>query len=201
MYRYVGNSPTNATDPSGLMEWWFWPSEWNRPGPPKSYREPPRGTTAGDSIPQENKDWANNATRNFVPTVTRGTFEAGATFIPGMVVDDAFKAIIAGRRALQPVKCLFGKTISQVEKNIPKSWRRVAADRGHGWKWLDENGVERIRYMHPKKGFDKYGSGREKGYWRWKDAAGNDLDEYGRIVPTGSADFEFKTHIPYTGGN
>ena len=74
----------------------------------------------------------------------------------------------------------------------------VAFDNGKGWKWLDENGVERLRFQRPQKGFTKWT--REKnGYFRWMDEAGEHLDEAGKVVPKTDPDFLLKTHIPYNG--
>lgn len=74
----------------------------------------------------------------------------------------------------------------------------MISDNGKGWKWIDENGIERLRFQRPKKGEVKWL--REKnGYFRWKNELGEFLDELGNVVLTADSDFMWKTHIPYNG--
>ena len=96
-----------------------------------------------------------------------------------------------------------GMTTKHVLKNIPNGWKKVSAN-GKGWKLVDENNIERIRFMRPQKtGFLKWA--RQKGgYWRRKDANGNFLDVQGNVVDNAlkSTDkdlFQWLTHIPYSG--
>jgi len=91
---------------------------------------------------------------------------------------------------------MFGRTPKQVLKAKPKNWHKVPAT-GNGWKLVDENGVERIRFMRPDPsgGFHH----QRTGYWRIQDADGNFLDEFGNIVSRMDPDFHIKTHIPFSG--
>jgi len=91
-----------------------------------------------------------------------------------------------------------GMTTKHVLKNIPNGWRRVPAD-GNGWKLVDENGIERIRFMRPSKDDIPKWERMKNGYWRRQDADANYLDVNGNVVPVDDPDFLFKTHIPYTG--
>jgi RHS repeat-associated protein len=92
----------------------------------------------------------------------------------------------------------FGKTPKQVLRNAPKHWRKVDVERGNGWKLLDENGVERVRFMRGNDRFSPWGRNK-LGYWRRKNANDEFLDEAGNVVPDTDPDFQWKTHIPYTG--
>ena len=95
------------------------------------------------------------------------------------------------------IKSLIGKSLKWIKKK-PKGWKTLRSDNGKGWKWLDENGIERLRFQRPQKGFTKWV--REKnGYFRWMDEAGEHLDEAGKVVPKTDPDFMWKTHIPYNG--
>ena len=93
----------------------------------------------------------------------------------------------------------FGKTEQQILKHAPKEWKKLPTDRGNGWKLVDENGVERVRFMRPSKEnvpkFDRM----KDGYWRRQDANKNYLDEYGNIVRESDPQFQDKTHIWYSG--
>jgi hypothetical protein len=91
---------------------------------------------------------------------------------------------------------MFGATERQVLKSAPKSWKKVRA-RGNGWKLLDGNNIERIRFMRP----DPQGKyfHEKTGYWRLQNAAGDYLDEFGNVVPITDPNFSIKTHIPYSG--
>jgi RHS repeat-associated protein len=90
-------------------------------------------------------------------------------------------AYLAGR-ALTPhsFKSLLGKGPSKVRGMRPSGWAERPAVRGHGWVWVDENGIERLRYMYPDK------NGRfvheKTGYFRWTDGHGSPLDRYGNVV-------------------
>ncbi len=87
-----------------------------------------------------------------------------------------------------------GKRPSWFLKNIPEGWKKLPADRGHGWKLVDENGVERLRFMYPNK------RGRffheKTGYFHRKDQFGNYLDIDGNVVPPDHPLFDQLTHIP-----
>jgi RHS repeat-associated protein len=100
---------------------------------------------------------------------------------------------------LAPIKSLSGKTLAQVEKGIPNTWRRIRSSSGHGWKWIDEQGRERLRYMYPDK--NGWFWHEKTGYWRWRNANGQHLDEFGDIVDPNDTFFDQKTHIPISGVN
>jgi len=105
----------------------------------------------------------------------------------------------------------FGKTEKQILRNAPKEWKRVPTEIDgvptNGWKLLDENNVERIRFMRPDPNSTQPWVHNQTGYWRRtvpnpKARGGVDyLDEYGDVVPRSDPNFEFKTHIPYSGVN
>lgn len=95
------------------------------------------------------------------------------------------------------------RTFGQSEKNVlrraPRSWRRVPVEKGSGWKLVDENGVERVRFMRPDPRSRGVWGRLKLGYWRMQDELGRFLDENGNVVPESDPEFHFKTHIPYTG--
>lgn len=94
----------------------------------------------------------------------------------------------------------FGKTEQQILCHAPKSWKKVTTDRGNGWKLIDENGVERIRFMRPdKKSISPKWDRIKDGYWRRQNENKEFLDEYGNVVPESDPQFQEKTHIGYTG--
>ena len=99
-----------------------------------------------------------------------------------------------------PVTTMFNRTLAHVQKRMPKSWKKLPAaaepgpmQKASGWRWIDENGVERYRYMHPDK------NGRfpheKTGYWRVQNELGEFLDEFGNVVPKTDPLFNVKTHI------
>jgi hypothetical protein len=91
-----------------------------------------------------------------------------------------------------------GKTPNKVARDILKrepSWKKVPVDRGHGWKIVDANGTERIRYMYPqKKGFYPH---ERTGYFVRQDEAGRFLDIDGRVIPDGLDQITLR-HLPDT---
>jgi RHS repeat-associated protein len=91
---------------------------------------------------------------------------------------------------------LLGATERQMLKATPSSWKKVPAE-GNGWKLVDENGVERIRFMRPNPNGSF--AHQKSGYWRMQNAAGQYLDEFGNVVPMTDPNFNIKTHIPYSG--
>ena len=103
-----------------------------------------------------------------------------------------------------PIKSLQGKSLNWITKQKPKGWQTVKKDNEKGWKWLDENGRERLIYERPS-GENAVGSKwsrQENGYFRWRDAKGNYLDIDGNIVDkdiVGEDMFNILTHIPYEG--
>lgn len=69
---------------------------------------------------------------------------------------------------------------------------RNGAD-GHGWKFVDENGIERIRYMYPQK--DARWAHERTGYFRRMNEKGQFLDMHGNVVEKSDPLFHVKTHI------
>jgi hypothetical protein len=95
---------------------------------------------------------------------------------------------------------LFGKTEAQILRLAPKTWTKTKVDRGIGWKLVDENGIERVRFMKPNpKEKSAIWYRIQKGYWRWTSEQGEFLDEFGNVVAPTDPDFQFKTHIIYSG--
>ena len=95
----------------------------------------------------------------------------------------------------------FGKTEQQVLRSAPKEWKKVPVERGNGWKLLDKNGVERIRFMRPVKETTTKWERMKVGYWVRKNADNEFLDEAGKVIPSMLSDDEklFQSHITYTG--
>jgi hypothetical protein len=96
---------------------------------------------------------------------------------------------------------LFGKTEAQILRMAPKTWKKMKVDRGIGWKLVDENDIERVRFMKPDpKDKSAIWYRIRHGYWRWTNERGEFLDEYGEVVDENAdPDFQFKTHIIYSG--
>ncbi|XXY54662.1 hypothetical protein WME91_26370 [Sorangium sp. So ce269] len=93
----------------------------------------------------------------------------------------------------------FGQSQKNILRRAPKSWRREPVDSGSGWKLVDENGFERVRFMRPDPRSRGVWHRLKLGYWRMQDELGRLLDENGNVVPESDPDYKFKTHIPYTG--
>lgn len=79
-----------------------------------------------------------------------------------------------------------GKTPNSVARDILRrepTWKKLPAENGHGWKIVDSNKTERMRYMYPQK---RAKFPHEKaGYFVRKDAQGRYLDIDGAIIPDG----------------
>ncbi|WP_199789873.1 hypothetical protein [Sorangium cellulosum] len=88
---------------------------------------------------------------------------------------------------------------ARIIRRAPTSWRREPTEKGSGWKLIDENGVERVRFMRPDPRSQGVWGRLKLGYWRMQDELGRFLDENGNVVAETDPDFQFKTHIPYTG--
>jgi hypothetical protein len=100
-----------------------------------------------------------------------------------------------------PRKTLRGVSESWLKRNKPRGWKQVPTDNNGGWKWLDENGTERLRFMRPNgrnPAASKW-SRQANGYFRWTDEAGKYLDVDGNVVDEGAAFFDERTHIIYEG--
>lgn len=79
-----------------------------------------------------------------------------------------------------------GKTPNKVAEDIlsrESAWKKGLVDQGHGWKIVDENNIERMRYMYPQKE-GKY-LHEQAGYFVRQDAKGRFLDIDGSIIPDG----------------
>jgi hypothetical protein len=64
-------------------------------------------------------------------------------------------------------------------------WTKHDTEDKHGYRWVDENGIERIRFKKPKKPDknDSFWAEREKlGGWRLQSKDGHYLDADGRVV-------------------
>jgi hypothetical protein len=99
-----------------------------------------------------------------------------------------------------PRKTLRGVSLKWLSRNKPGGWRQVPAERGSGWKWLDENGIERLRFMRPngENPANSQWSRQASGYFRWQNENGEFLDIDGNIVQPGPG-FNESTHIMYEG--
>jgi hypothetical protein len=100
-----------------------------------------------------------------------------------------------------PRSSLRGISTKWLQRNKPNGWRQVPSDNGQGWKWLDENGVERLRFTRPN-GLNPSASQwsrQANGYFRWKNAAGEFLDIDGNVVSRSNLLFDELTHIMYEG--
>lgn len=98
------------------------------------------------------------------------------------------------------IKSLLGKSLKWIQRQKPRGWRKVKAD-GNGWKWIDKNGVERLRFMR-KSGNNPANSKWSRdanGYFRWANSKGELLDVNGKVVPKSHPNFQELTHIPYEG--
>lgn len=90
-------------------------------------------------------------------------------------------------------KSIAGKSPSRVRSDIPASWKLEKTNRGHGWKMVDENGIERLRYMYPdKNGFWLH---ERTGYFRRLNEKGEWLDVHGKVVKASDILFNQLTHI------
>ena len=116
------------------------------------------------------------------------------------IIDGSFAAMGGGVVAFG-FKGLYGKSIKWIKRNKPRGWKTEPTNNRGGWKWIDENGQERLRYYRPSgnnPSQDRWAR-QSNGYLRWQDADGNYLDIDGNVVPTTDPDFQWKTHIPYEG--
>ena len=102
-----------------------------------------------------------------------------------------------------PFSNLRGKSEKYLQRNIPTGWSTKPLDRGSGWKWVDEDGQERLRFYRgtglPPSHPDNQYARQSHGYIRWLNADGDYLDIDGNAVPRSDPDFQWKTHIPYEG--
>jgi activator of HSP90 ATPase len=97
-------------------------------------------------------------------------------------------------------------TEASVLKNIPKGWKRVPTEingkRTNGWKLIDGNGIERIRFMRSTDETVTKWERMKSGYWERMDETGdNYLDELGNVILDTDPNLRYKSHIPYTGAD
>lgn len=101
------------------------------------------------------------------------------------------------------IRNLHGKSLNWIKKQKPDGWQEVPSDDGRGWKWIDENGVERLRFTRPNKKnpSNSQWSRQANGYFRWQNERGEFLDVDGKVVPRNipPSEFQEKTHIVYEG--
>jgi RHS repeat-associated protein len=100
-----------------------------------------------------------------------------------------------------PGASLRGKSLKAIERAKPKGWRKVKADDGSGWKWVDQNNTERLRFMRPngKNPMASKWSRQSNGYFRWKNERNQYLDVDGNVVDPNAVDYPERTHIMYEG--
>jgi hypothetical protein len=109
-----------------------------------------------------------------------------------------------------PVRSLRGKSIRSLRRERPANWREVPTRDNEGFIWLDENGVERLRFMRPTGENPSAGnwSRQSNGYLRWQSSqstpGGADegklfLDVDGNIIGRNDPGFAESTHIMYEG--
>jgi len=100
-----------------------------------------------------------------------------------------------------PRKSLRGVSEQWLKRNKPRGWRQVPTDKKGGWKWIDENGIERLRFMW-KNGLNATANKwarQANGYFRWQNAAGQHLDIDGNVIDITNPRFQELTHILYEG--
>ncbi|NJO01279.1 MAG: hypothetical protein HC880_05905 [Bacteroidia bacterium] len=99
------------------------------------------------------------------------------------------------------IKSLRGKSLNWIKKQKPRGWKTVPKNNGKGWKWLDEQGRERLIYQRPSgtNAANAKWSREANGYFRWLDEQENFLDVNGKVVPKTDPNFQWRTHIPYEG--
>lgn len=99
------------------------------------------------------------------------------------------------------IKNLSGKSLNWIKKQKPTGWKEVPSDNSKGWKWLDEKGNERLRFIRPNKEnpSNSQWSRDSNGYFRWQNEKGDFLDVNGKVVSPGDKNFQEKTHIIYEG--
>jgi RHS repeat-associated protein len=100
-----------------------------------------------------------------------------------------------------PRSSLRGVSTKWLQRNKPSGWREVPSNNGQGWKWLDENGTERLRFTRPNGSNPSASqwSRQANGYFRWQNEAGEFLDIDGGVVSKLNPLFDELTHIMYEG--
>jgi hypothetical protein len=110
-----------------------------------------------------------------------------------------------------PRTSLRGVTLAGLRRLRPRTWREISTRKSEGFVWVDENGVERLRFMRPTGAnpATNQWSRQANGYFRWQsaqsvppeaaDAGRIFLDSGGNPVSRYAPDFEATTHIIYEG--
>lgn len=181
LYAYVDNAPINWIDPSGLGPELV-PQLSNQP---PNFRRLQGGGRAGG--------YGGGGGMLRAPT-------GGSSRPP--VRSSGLKAGVGNPTptGLGRIKSLQGKSLKWIQKQKPKSCRKVKAD-GNGWKWVDQNGVERLRFMRKsgKNPANSKWSRDANGYFRWANSKGELMDVHGNVVPKSHPNYQQLTHIPYEG--
>ncbi|MDG4821379.1 hypothetical protein O7635_05860 [Asanoa sp. WMMD1127] len=109
-----------------------------------------------------------------------------------------------------PVRSLRGQSIRSLRRQRPSNWREVPTRENEGFIWLDENGVERLRFMRPTgepPTANKW-SRQANGYLRWQSSQSTPgdgpegklfLDTDGNLVPWNHPEVQDLTHLMYEG--
>ena len=74
------------------------------------------------------------------------------------------------------------KVARDIMKRQPK-WKKLPVEKGHGWRIIDDNGIERMRYMYPQKNAKFVHE--QTGYFVRQNADKKFLDIDGSIIPDG----------------
>jgi RHS repeat-associated protein len=135
------------------------------------------------------------------------TFVTGGAANVGVGVRGLAQALMSsGSGAAAPASqfprgSLRGVSTKWLQRNKPSGWRQVPSDNGQGWKWLDENGIERLRFTRPNGSNPSASqwSRQANGYFRWQNGAGEFLDINGSVVSKSNPLFSELTHILYEG--
>jgi len=100
-------------------------------------------------------------------------------------------------------KGIRGQSLKKIKRKKPKGWKKVPTRDNEGFIFIDENGVERLRYMRPKGNNPMDGnlkwSRENNGYFIIRDANKNLLDKNGKIVIPGTPGWRERSHIMYEG--
>jgi RHS repeat-associated protein len=141
-YRWEGDGPTNAVDPSGLegdkltqgpygflarlTMWWYNDSELDATIEANKHQEfnPDQtnrpGLKMGDRIDREHRGWYNNTLQKFGPTVVGTAFLVGTTFFAGP--EDAIVTWLGSKG----IRVLWESGRRVLQKAVKGKWTRVA---------------------------------------------------------------------------
>jgi hypothetical protein len=108
-------------------------------------------------------------------------------------------AISNGLHGLPNIDIRIANYRDVLKAGIAQGWSVSDTHSGKGFVLKDANGIERVRFMS-RGGGDAYGQARADvygGYYRFQNAAGQDLDINGNVVPRTHPNFNKKVHIEY----